>query len=137
MYILHTEKQRKYFKEVVRLHYEEGYGEERISRILPIGHTTVSRWIAIFERNKGAVTKMAETTERDKERGGRQVPELSRTSRPEDPLGAEVEALRARVKELEARASEAEIRAEAYEEMIRIAEARFKIPIRKKRGAKQ
>ena len=38
MYQLHTEKQRLYFNEVIRLHYEEGMGEDRISRILPIGH---------------------------------------------------------------------------------------------------
>ena len=33
MYQLHTEKQRLYFNEVIRLHYEEGMGEDRISRI--------------------------------------------------------------------------------------------------------
>ena len=38
MYQLHTEKQRLYFNEVIRLHYEEGMGEDKISRILPIGH---------------------------------------------------------------------------------------------------
>ena len=32
MYQLHTEKQRLYFNEVIRLHYEEGMGEDRISR---------------------------------------------------------------------------------------------------------
>ena len=31
----------------------------------------------------------------------------------------------------------AEIKAEAYDEMINVAEAKFKIPIRKKAGAKQ
>ena len=33
MYQLHTEKQRLYFNEVIRLHYEEGMGEDRISRV--------------------------------------------------------------------------------------------------------
>lgn len=47
MYQLRTEKQLKYFKEVIRLHYEEGYGERRIEKILPVGHTTASRWIGI------------------------------------------------------------------------------------------
>ena len=32
---------------------------------------------------------------------------------------------------------QAEIKAEAYDEMIKIAEARYRIPIRKKTGAKQ
>ena len=48
MYQPHTEKQQKYFKEVIRLHYEEGYGEHQIARIIPIGHTTAARWIAIY-----------------------------------------------------------------------------------------
>ena len=55
MYILHTEKQLKYFNEVIRLHYKEGYGEDRIAKIIPVGHTTVSRWIAIFANEKGKV----------------------------------------------------------------------------------
>jgi len=45
---LHTKKQLLYFDEVIRLHREYGYGEDRISKILPIGHATVSRWISIF-----------------------------------------------------------------------------------------
>jgi hypothetical protein len=49
---LHTKKQRQYFYKVMRLHYEHGYGEDRISRILPIGHSTVSRWIGIFAAEK-------------------------------------------------------------------------------------
>ena len=54
---LHTKKQQQYFDEVIRLHYGKGYGEDRISRILPVGHTTVSRWISIFaaENDKKAV----------------------------------------------------------------------------------
>ena len=50
MYQLHTAKQLRYFDEVIRLHYECGYGEDRIAKLLPLGHTTVSRWIAIFAR---------------------------------------------------------------------------------------
>ena len=59
MYQLHTEKQQKYFKEVIRLHYEEGYGENWIARIIPIGQTTSARWIAIFAREKGKIKGMA------------------------------------------------------------------------------
>ncbi|MDR0386016.1 MAG: hypothetical protein LBH60_08055, partial [Prevotellaceae bacterium] len=44
----YTKKQGQYLAEVLRLHYEKGYGEVRISRILPTGHSTVSRWLAIF-----------------------------------------------------------------------------------------
>lgn len=33
MYQLHTEKQRKYFAEAIRLHYKEGYGSDRIEKV--------------------------------------------------------------------------------------------------------
>ena len=44
---LKTKKQQLYLEKVIRLHQEKGYGEAHISRILPIGLATVSRWIAI------------------------------------------------------------------------------------------
>ena len=44
----------------------------------------------------------------------------------------EVENLKKRIKELEAQLRQAEIKAEFYDEMINVAEAKFKIPIRKK-----
>ncbi len=97
MYQLHTEKQRLYFNEVIRLHYEEGMGEDRISRVM---------------RKRKVKLEAQPQIEQDK-------------------------ALKKRVKELEARLLQAEIKAEAYDEMIKIAEARYRIPIRKKTGAKQ
>ena len=81
MYQLHTKKQQKYFKEVIRLHYEEGYEEERIARIIPIGHATASRWISIFAREKGKIkgmTDMAKTQETASvQTDGKDVKELS------------------------------------------------------------
>ena len=122
MYQLHTEKQRKYFEEAIRLHYEEGYGEDLIAKVLPIGHSTVSRWIAIFAKEKGKVTM---ATKPDKPQGASDVRRDS------------VQGLQARIKELEAQLLKAEIKAEAYEELINVAEAKFRIQIRKKAGAKQ
>ena len=124
MYILHTEKQFKYFKEVIRLHYEEGYGEDRIAKIIPVGHSTVSRWIAIFASEKGKVM-MA--------RDSYKVLAADR----EQPQDAAARELQKRIKELEKKLLEAEIKAEAYDELIKVAEAKFRIPIRKKAGAKQ
>lgn len=124
MYQLHTAKQRLYFNEVIRMHYEEGLGEDRIARILPIGHTTASRWIAIFAKEKGKISC-------GKDMKKPQVPF------PTQGQKDEVEALQKRVKELEAQLLQAEIKAEFYDEMINVAEAKFRIPIRKKAGAKQ
>jgi hypothetical protein len=49
----------------------------------------------------------------------------------------DVQSLQKRVKELEAQLSRAEMKAKFYDKMIDIAEAKFKISIRKKSGAKQ
>jgi len=124
MYLLHTEKQLKYFEEAIRLHYEEGYGEDRIAKVLPIGHSTVSRWIAIFAKEKGNVT-MAKH------------PDIPQGTSDVGCNGENVQDLQARIKELEAQLLMAEIKAEAYDELINVAEAKFKIQIRKKAGAKQ
>ena len=124
MYILHTKKQLKYFKEVIRLHYEEGYGEDRIAKIIPIGHTTVSRWIAIFADEKGKVTMARDSYK-------------VHAACKEQPQDATTRELQKRVKELEKKLLEAEIKAETYDELINVAEAKFRIPIRKKAGAKQ
>ena len=124
MYHLHTAKQIKYFDEVIRLHYEEGYGKDRISKILPVGRNTASRWIAIFAKEKG---KLSGTNDMRK-------PQEDTSSKVTND---EVAKLQERVKELEAQLLRAEIKAEAYDEMINVAEAKFRIPIRKKAGAKQ
>ena len=52
-------------------------------------------------------------------------------------LSSDVESLQKRVKDLEKQLLQAELKAEFYDEMISVAEAKFKIPIRKKAGAKQ
>lgn len=124
MYQLHTEKQLHYFAEVIRLHYEEGLCEDRIARLLPIGHTTASKWIAIFAREEGKISGM-----KDMEKPQSTASELDQNT--------EVQALQKRVKELEAQLLQAEIKAKFYDKMIDVAEAKFKIPIRKKAGAKQ
>lgn len=49
----------------------------------------------------------------------------------------EVENLKKKIKELKAQIRRAEIKAEFYDEMINVAEAKFKIQIRKKSGDKQ
>ena len=49
----------------------------------------------------------------------------------------DVKALQKRIKELEARVLHAELKAEFYDEMINVAEAQFKIQIRKKADTKQ
>ena len=117
-----TKKQKLYFAEVMRLHNKYGYGENRISRILPIGHSTVSRWIAIFkaEKNKQVIPLKKKSTE---------VAAPARV--------ADVQALEAEIAVLRSQLKAEKLRADAYDEMINIAESKFKISIRKKVGAKR
>ncbi|MBQ6283731.1 MAG: hypothetical protein IJS20_09070 [Bacteroidales bacterium] len=58
--------------------------------------------------------------------------EPSSAKMPEDVQSLQEEVLR-----LRAQLEKAEIKAEAYEELINVAETKFRIPIRKKAGAKQ
>ena len=126
MYYLHTETQEKYFEDVIRLH-KSGCSNGAISRLLPVDKTIVSKWISIFVREKGQIMRV-KRTEKLVDPDGLRVPE---------PSMDEMESLRRRVKELESQLLQTEIKAEAYDEMIRVAESKFGIPIRKKAGAKQ
>jgi len=124
---LKTKKQQLYLEEVLRLHREKGYGEVRISRILPIGHATVSRWIAIFtsENNAKAVPML-------KPKHKLQTHPTATSLEIND-----VKALQEEVARLKAELKHERFRADAYDEMISVAESKFNVSIRKKAGAKQ
>lgn len=126
MFKPHTEKQLKYFDEVIRMHYELGYGEDRISNILPVGHSTVNRWIAIFAKNNGNIANIM-GKKGNKEQSSQSV----------EPQAMTKEELAERIAELERKLRMAELRADVYDEMINVAESKFNINIRKKAGAKQ
>ena len=119
-----TRKQELYFDEVIRLRQEFGYGEDRISKILPIGHTTVSRWLGIFaaeQQNKSesmGVSKNKQTEE-------------------QPAITKDVKALEAEIQRLRAQLKYESLRAEAYDELINVAESQFNISIRKKAGVKR
>lgn len=48
MWKYNCEKRNKYYNEVIRLYTQEGLGRTKISRIIPVGETTISRWIRNF-----------------------------------------------------------------------------------------
>ncbi|MEE3499615.1 MAG: hypothetical protein VZS12_10980 [Ruminococcus bromii] len=135
MYKDRTEKRQKYYDTVMHLHFVEGYGEDRIAKILPIGHTTVNRWIANFvAENKNsdliAMQRKKRNTKSQKQQTQQQTPVTT-------PAADEVEKLKAEIDNLRKALDYEKLRAEAYNTMIDIAEKKFSISIRKKRGAKQ
>jgi len=124
---LHTKKQKLYFDEVIKLHLERGWGEDRISRILPISHSTVSNWIRIFAAdNEEKSVQMPKS----KKKLLQQTPVVS-------PSENDVKALQSEIARLQAQVKHERLRADAYDEMINVAESKFNIPIRKKVGAKR
>jgi transposase len=121
----HTKKQKLYFDKVIKLHYEKGYGEDRISRIIPIGHATVSRWLAIF------------ASENDLKSVQMQKRKLQSQRMPADSQSRDVESLQREVIRLQSELRHERLRSEAFDEMINVAESKFNIAIRKKVGAKR
>ena len=126
--IKQTELQKRYFDEVIRLHYDECMGEDKISRILPIGHTTASRWIAIFaeENNISRIVRMKKNNKKPSEIASEST-----------SVSTNEQALNAKIRRLEKEVLQAQIKAEALDEMINVAEAKFNVPIREKAGAKR
>jgi len=88
------------------------------------GKCTVSNWISNFMSQNNADINI------------NQPDMVRRQSEDEDPKG-EIARLREKVKQLEDQLEYEKLRSEAYETMIRIAEQEFKLPIKKKFGAKQ
>ncbi len=136
MYKYKTAKREKYYDEVIRLHFEKGYGEDRISKILPIGHTTVGRWIANFvAENKHNPDFNAMRKKKQKSAPHEQ----HKTGQQESSLddNDEVAKLKSEIEQLRKELDFERLKATAYNTMIDIAEKKFSISIRKKRGAKQ
>ena len=120
-------KKEMYYDEAIRLHFELGYGEDRVAEILPIGHTTAWRWFRKFAaENKGKTTAMARTKKE------KTTPKASDEEAKDD-----IQALKAELSALKAKLKMAEMRADLYGEMIKVAEKKFKVEIRKKAGAKR
>jgi hypothetical protein len=116
-----------YYDEAIRLHFELGYGEDRIASVLPIGHTTAWRWIRKFAaENKVTTTPMSRTKK------AKTSPGASDGEAKDD-----IQSLKAELSALKAKLKMAEMRADLYDEMIKVAEKKFKVEIRKKAGAKR
>ena len=125
MFNYETKKRLKYYNKVIEIYKQTGYSSRRIAKlgIVPVGYRTIAYWIANFvsekEESQCATMKQSQSNVTD------------------ECTSTEVQDLQKKIKELEAQLLHAQIKAEFYDEMINVAEAKFKIPIRKKAGAKQ
>lgn len=127
MFIYRTSLRDRYCDQALKL-YQEGLSYRRISQIIPVGKSTIAKWIANF----------AEDLPPAKVTYGMKRINSSSTEVAENTSSSnEVQALKEELKKLRAELLNAEIKAEAYNELINVAEAKFGIQIRKKAGAKQ
>lgn len=146
-------KKAQYFDDVVRLYHEEGLNGLDISRIIPVHNSTIYHWLDEHDlQNKGNKPAMRkEDINRDSRAPQRAVgvvaPQTSRSSVDASKnvtiLGKEctdeVSVLRERVRELERQLATKEkelkttqLRADLYNEIINVAEEKYRVPIRKK-----
>jgi len=121
----HSKKKEQYFDGVIRLYYEKKLSFNQISKLFPLSATTISNWICTFASEKG---QNEEKTM--KKKTSKRTPESS-------SLSDENRELRRKLAEMEKKLKNEKLRADFYEEMVNVAEDKFKISIRKKAGAKQ
>ena len=133
MFQYQTKTRDLYYDKAIDLYVREGLSYRQIAKILPVSKTTIMRWIAIFAEENPHAQRMVKLTTNVKTRKVESVqPARQDAKMPEDVKSLQEEVIR-----LRAQLEKAEIKAEAYEELINVAESKFKISIRKKVGAKQ
>ena len=131
MYFCRTNKAEQYFDIAMDLYFHKGVGATQIIRQIPISRSMLYRWIAKFAEANG----LKESTDMSKNTAKGQP----QSTLQEGLSGStdDVNVLRARIEELEEQLRHEKMRAEAYNTMIDLAESTFKVPIRKKSGAKR
>ena len=113
------------------LYFNKGVGVTQITRQIPVARSMIYRWITKFAIENG----LKESFDMSKDIAKGQ----SQSTLKEGQSGStdDVQVLRARIEELEEQLRHEKMRAEAYNTMIDLAESTFKVPIRKKSGAKR
>lgn len=114
---------------MISLYRDEHMGVRQISRIVPVSSSAISNWIRTFVAQNPEITieRMKKSV---KPKAAGPAPSDAARSKDVKELQSEVERL---TKEL----SRASMRADAYDELIKVAEKKFNIAIRKKAGTKQ
>ena len=125
MWKYNCEKRNKYYDEVIRLYTQEGLGSSKISRIIPVGRTTITSWIRNFaDENEVQVVMKRKSS-------------MNADSPMTSVESTDVKVLQAEIARLKKELAHESLRADAFNELINVAEKQFNISIRKKAGAKQ
>jgi len=131
MYLRKPTKGDQYYDIAMNLYFNKGVGVTQITRQIPVARSMIYRWITKFAIENG----LKESSDMSKDIAKGQ----SQSTLQEGQIGStdDVNVLRARIEELEEQLRHEKMRAEAYNTMIDLAESTFKVPIRKKSGAKR
>ena len=129
MYIYQTALKNQYYDKVIDLYVNKHLSSLRISAIIPLSKTTILRWIANFAKENLEVPIMYKRTVKPKK--------VIVEPEPRQELPDDVKALQAELMKVKEELRKEKLRADAYDTMIDIAEDIFKVPIRKKAGAKR
>ena len=131
MYFYQSQKAAQYFDIAMDLYFHKGVGATQITRQIPVSRSMLYRWITKFAIENGLKepSDMSKDTAKGQEQSTLQEGQSGSTE--------DVQVLRARIEELEEQLRHEKMRSEAYSTMIDLAESTFKVPIRKKSGAKR
>ena len=127
MFIYQTALKDQYYDK--DLYVNKHLSSRRISAIIPLSKTTIMRWIANFAEENPEVPIMSKRTVKPR----KEIVEPE----PRQELPDDVKALQAELARVKEELRKEKLRADAYDTMIDIAEDMFKVPIRKKAGAKR
>ena len=129
MFIYQTQKKEQYYDKVIEARMQHGYSVRRLTKIFPLSKHTIERWIANFAQDNPEVPIM-------KQRKVQTTKPIVEPA-PRQELPDDVKALQAELARVKEELRKEKLRADAYDTMIDIAEDMFKVPIRKKAGAKR
>ena len=119
----------QYYDKVIDLYFHHHMSYRRIAEIIPVSRSGIAKWIRNFAGENPEVPIMRKRTVKQK----RTIVEPE----PRQELPDDVKALQAELLKVKEELRKERLRADAYDTMIDIAEDMFKVPIRKKAGAKR
>ena len=131
MYLRKPTKGDQFYDIAMDLYFNKDVGVTQITRQIPVGRSMIYRWITKFAIENGLKepSDMSKDTAKGQPKSTLQEGQSGSTD--------DVNVLRARIEDLEEQLRHEKMRSEAYSTMIDLAESTFKVPIRKKSGAKR
>ena len=134
MFEYQTKRKDKYYDQVIQLYTQEHLSYRGIARRLPLSANTICKWIINFAKTHPDVQLRMKPIKATSKISFKTPTSSAATA---EDLSTDVQTLQKELLEMKEQLRKEKLRADAYDTMIDIAESTFKIPIRKKSGAKR